>query len=189
MPTVSTLDEVAAKQAITEVIHRYCRGIDRMDRALTLSCWHAGGTDDHSPDYAGSAEGFVEWLWPVHAALLYTRHRCGNILIEIDGPTAAVESYCDITLRARRDGELFDVFLAGRYLDRFERAENVWALRHRQSVTEWYKAAPADLKLSAFEPPLIPRNAVAANAAGPGTRARRDLDDPSYSLFRDGKGR
>jgi len=37
------LDLLAAKQAITEAIHRYCRGVDRMDRALTLSVGHRGG--------------------------------------------------------------------------------------------------------------------------------------------------
>lgn len=180
----STLEDLAAKQAITEVIHRYCRAMDRMDRDLALSCWHPGGTDDHSPDYAGAAEGFIDWLWPLHSALAYTRHRCGNVLIRIDGDAAAVaESYCDITLRARRAGETFDVFLAGRYLDRFECIRGAWALRHRQSITEWRRVARAELKLSAFDPPLFEKSEPGPNSAGAGARARRDASDPSYELL------
>src|SRR5579872_3721315 len=91
--------EVAAKQAITEIMHRYCRGMDRMDRGLTLSCWHPGGTDDHAPLYVGSAAGFVEWLWPVHAAMVCTRHVVSNILIEVEGDTATSETYWTVTLR------------------------------------------------------------------------------------------
>src|SRR5438477_89804 len=41
--TNDELETLAAKQAITEVIYRYCRGLDRMDRALALSVWHPGG--------------------------------------------------------------------------------------------------------------------------------------------------
>ena len=52
-----------------------------MDKALTLSCWHVGGTDDHAPLYKGSAKGFLDWLWPIHAEMVATRHVVGNILI------------------------------------------------------------------------------------------------------------
>lgn len=174
---------LAAKQAITEVIHRYCRALDRMDRALALSCWHEGGTDDHAPDYAGTAEGFIEWLWPIHAALAYTRHRCGNLLIKVGGATAVAESYCDIILRARRDGQTFDLFLAGRYLDRFDCIGGVWALRHRQSITEWLRLAKVERELSAFDPPLFGPGGGARTAVGPRVRASRDTSDPSYALF------
>ena len=44
--TNAAVEELLAKQAIREVIYRYCRGLDRMDRALALSCWHPGGTAD-----------------------------------------------------------------------------------------------------------------------------------------------
>ena len=53
--------DVIDKQAITEIIYRYCRGLDRMDRELTLSCWHEGGTDDHGALFSGTADEFVAW--------------------------------------------------------------------------------------------------------------------------------
>src|SRR6185436_9663893 len=86
-----SLQDVVARLEITEVLHRYARAMDRMDAELALSCWHPGGTDDHAPLYSGSAEGFVEWLWPVHAAMVMTRHVISNILIEVDGDRAGTE--------------------------------------------------------------------------------------------------
>lgn len=88
------LQKLLDKQAISEVIWRYCRGMDRMDKELTLSCWHPGGTDDHAPLFKGTAVGFVEWLWPIHAAMAATRHLVSNITVELNGDRAATE--CEI---------------------------------------------------------------------------------------------
>jgi hypothetical protein len=173
-------DVLAAKQAITDVLCRYCRAMDRMDRALALSCWHARGTDDHSPNYAGPAEGFLDWLWPVHAGFLSTRHCLGNILIEVDGERAASESYCSVILRFRRDGAVYDLFSEGRYLDRFERLDGVWAIRHRQSLADSHRVARLDLTLRDFsDPPLM----APGEGGGPAVRPRRDERDVSYAYL------
>ena len=42
-----TLEELVAKQEISELLHRYCRGIDRFDRDLVRSCYHDDADDDH----------------------------------------------------------------------------------------------------------------------------------------------
>lgn len=34
------LENLLDRQAILDCIHRYCRGVDRMDRQLTLSVYH-----------------------------------------------------------------------------------------------------------------------------------------------------
>jgi hypothetical protein len=85
----------------------------------------------------------------------------------------------------RRGGELYDLFLAGRYLDRFECIDGVWAIRHRTSVTEWSRLEKAELRLRDFDPPLLPAASPDKGRPGPGARARRDADDPAYALFRD----
>ena len=49
MPVATpSLATMAAQQAITDNLHRYCRAMDRMDRELALSCWHPGGTDEQA---------------------------------------------------------------------------------------------------------------------------------------------
>lgn len=176
-----TAAEVAARCAITDVIHRYCRGMDRMDRELTLSCWHPGGTDDHGPLYAGSPEGFVDWLWPVHAAMVVTRHAVSNILIELDGDRAGVETYWNLVLQVPWGDGVYDILAGGRYLDRFECIDDVWAIRHRQSVLDWNRVEPVERTLADFaEPPLI----RPARPGIPLTDGARDRSDPSYRVLR-----
>ena len=34
-----------AKQEIRDVLSRYCRGLDRMDKEMAYSVWHEGGTE------------------------------------------------------------------------------------------------------------------------------------------------
>ena len=173
----TSMADLAAKQSITEVIHRYCRGMDRMDRELTLSCWHPGGTDDHAPLYFGSAQGFVEWLWPVHAAMVSTRHVASNILIEVNGDSACSETYWTVTLRTKGPNGLVDIVGGGRYLDRHECIDGRWAFRHRQSVHDWDRVDPviATMNDAGALPSLVPNNPEA-----PVSHAARDPTDPSY---------
>jgi hypothetical protein len=175
-----THDEVAAKQAITEVLHQYARGLDRMDRALVLSCWHDGGTDDHAPLYAGTAVGFIDWIWPIHADMLVTRHVLSNILIDVNGDTAGSEAYWNVTLRLERDGQVFDLIGGGRYVDRFECIDGVWAIRHRQSISEWNRVEPLVHSQAAFaeRPLIVPNNPEVAR-----TPSRRDVEDYSYTAL------
>ena len=176
------LEELAAKQAITEVIHRYCRGMDRMDRDITISCWHPGGTDDHAPLYKGPVEGFVEWLWPVHAAMTATRHVVSNILIDLDleNDRAGVETYWSLVLRVPRGEETYDIIAGGRYIDQFERIDDVWAIRHRSSLMDVGRVEPVRLTAADFaDPPLIaPNNPEAVTVPW-----ARDASDYSYAVI------
>jgi hypothetical protein len=135
--TMQKRDPLADKSAIMDVLNKYCRAMDRMDKELALSCWHAGGTDNHAPLYAGSAEGFIEWLWPTHARMLTTHHMIGNCLISLNGDTAGVETYWSVALRIPKDGRVYDYRGLGRYVDSFEYLDGRWAIRHRQSIRDW----------------------------------------------------
>ena len=92
--TNDELETLAAKQAITEVIYRYCRGLDRMDRTLALSVWHPGGTADYGEEmYVGTGEGFVDWVWQQHAHFDRHSHQITNILIDVDDPPTAAAHF------------------------------------------------------------------------------------------------
>jgi hypothetical protein len=173
-----TPEELSAKQAITEVIHRYCRAMDRMDAALALSCWHEGGTDDHAPLFAGTAEEFIEWLWPVHAAMESTRHVVSNILIELDSDKAGAESYWTVTLRMKKDGVLYDVIGGGRYVDNFECIDGRWAIRHRQSLHDWDVVTKVEATMATVEPMLEPNNPEVMPKV-----SARDRSDYSYRVI------
>jgi len=173
------LQKLLDKQAITEVIWRYCRGMDRMDKGLTLSCWHPGGTDDHAPLFQGSAESFVEWLWPIHEAMEATRHLVSNITIELNGDRAATESCWLVHLRIPRDDDIYDVIADGRYLDNFEKIDGVWAITHRTSIGCMIRTTKQDSALAAMDPPLIIPNNPESSAAN----WSRNAEDHSYRHF------
>jgi len=172
------LQSGCAKQQITDVIYRYCRGMDRMDRDLTLSCWHPGGTDDHAPLYAGSATGFVDWLWPVHAAMQGTRHVVSNIQIELSGNQAVTESYWNVQLRLFVEEQLTDILGAGRYVDQFECIDDVWAIRHRTSLSDMVSVNKVTEMSSYTQPLIMPNNPETAPRV-----SARDENDYSYEAF------
>lgn len=172
--------ELADQWAITEVLHRYCRGLDRMDRELALSCWHPGGTDSHAPLYDGSAEGFIDWLWPVHQAMSVTRHIVTNVLIDLDGDKAGSECCWTLTLRIPSGDDVYDLSGGGRYIDRFEKIDGVWAIRHRLSVREWSRSdiVEGNANVGHLNPLLKPHRPGIAQ-----TFPARDKSDPSYAVI------
>ncbi len=176
-PIPSLVQDVIDKQAITEIIYRYCRGLDRMDKALTLSCWHEGGTDDHGALFSGTAEDFVAWVWPVHEAMERTQHTISNILIQVDGDRAGAESYYTVYLRTPAEGGVVDIVGGGRYCDEFEKIDGVWRIRHRQSVSDWTQVLPVgEQNLSGAIPPNNPDNRTITGV--------RDPSDYSYQVLK-----
>ena len=135
------LSDLADKQAISEVIYRYCRGLDRLDAAMLATVYHHDAQEDRGAGiYVGSAHGMA----PValrHLALNFSssQHFIGNILIELRGVTAFVESYFQAYHRyADRPGTpATEVMMAGRYLDRFERRAGEWRIAHRRMDMDW----------------------------------------------------
>jgi len=152
------------KQAITEQIHRYARGVDRMDRALARACWHSDGSADYRGLFEGSADALLDWIWQVHSGMQTHSHQMSNILIELDGDRAASETYVTVALRTLGDAPS-DIFSRGRYLDRWSRRDGVWAIDHRIHLPDHATALPV--------PARIPAEPAGA----------RDRSDPSYALI------
>ena len=161
------LAELAAKQEITEVLYGYCRGLDRMDRALAARTWHDDGTADYLGMFTGTGEGFLEWVWAQHEALYRHSHQITNILIEVDGDRAASEAYVTVALRAKDGDQRTDIISRGRYLDRWSRRGGRWAIEHRVHVEDLQS--------------LVPLPAVESVDGSPASR--RDRDDPSYGVL------
>lgn len=167
------LRQLLAKQEIHDVLMRYARGVDRLDEALLRSCYHADSHDDHG-HFKGTGWDFAAFIVRSLAERAHhTTHAVANVLIELDAQDACLaraESYGLSHLRRRdRDGtEWLDVF-AGRYLDRFERRDGVWAIARRLVVHDW--SASSALGGAGF--PL---------ALEGFTQGRRDRDDPVYRL-------
>ena len=173
--SADALDDLVADRDIRAVLVRYCRGIDRMDALLTRSCWHTDGTADYGRLFKGTADGFIEWLWPVHAAMIGHVHSLSNVTVEIDGDAAATESYVHVVLRvpAPDDGQV-DIVGRGRYLDAFERRDGAWAIVHRTYVSDLASTQRVEL--------LDVGGTAPAGTAGSGRQRRRT--GPVRSLVR-----
>ena len=48
------LETLVAKQAIRDALSRYCRGLDRMDKAMAYAVWHPDGTADYQGIFEGT---------------------------------------------------------------------------------------------------------------------------------------
>ncbi len=146
----SALQSLLDREAIRECLYRYCRGVDRRDEAALRSAYWPDATDRHGP-YHGSAEGFIDWaLEKLKGSTARGVHRISNILIDLRGEQAFVESYFD-ALQEERDGEgrLLEVILSGRYLDRFERRDGEWRILARTVVYDRMRKVAMEQELTA----------------------------------------
>jgi len=128
------------RQAIHDVIVRYCRGVDRSDADLVSAAFHDDAIDNHF----GVDLPFREAIGTLKAARsgstappskTTSMHNLCNILIEVDGDVARCESYVVVVVRIPQDsGAAIDWMHAGRYIDRFERRNGDWRIACRTVV-------------------------------------------------------
>lgn len=164
------LQELLDKQACIELVYRLARAIDRCDEALLRSLFHPDATDDHG-GFQGTAAQFVDWVLPVLAGMNRTQHCIANVLIELHGDVAYGESYFTAHhVLPQTEGPDIYMVAAGRYLDRFERRDDVWRFAHRQACYDWNAAAPAT-------------DSWNRDAAGAWTFGTRGPTDKSYANF------
>jgi len=161
-----TIEELVAHHEIRDVLARYTRGIDRMDRELVLSCYHAGAYDDHGA-FQGTAEEFADWVAEALSYFDTTTHFLGQQLVELEGDRAHSETYCvAYHRRAARDGEEgHDLWMGLRYVDRFERRDGEWRIADRRCAFDWTRHDPIT------EEWQLPPEALSGS---------RDRNDPVY---------
>lgn len=134
------ITELMDREAIRECMYGYCRGIDRQDEAALRSAYWPDATDRHGP-YQGSATGFIDWaLKKLAADSDRSIHTIANMSITLRGVQAGVETYF-LALQRDRDaqGVKREVFLAGRYVDRFEKRGDEWRIAERTVVYDWMR--------------------------------------------------
>jgi ketosteroid isomerase-like protein len=149
------LEQLLDREAIRECMYRYCRGIDRQDEAALRSAYWPDATDRHGP-YQGSASGFIDWALDKLATQgERSVHNITNLSITLHGAQAAVETYF-LALQRDRDatGTAREVFLAGRYVDRFEKRGDEWRIAARTVVYDWLRplGSPEGTEAQRFGP-------------------------------------
>ncbi|TVV76624.1 nuclear transport factor 2 family protein [Sphingomonas solaris] len=162
------LRELVDRQEIWEVLLRYGRGVDRLDRELLRSCYHDDAIDDHHV-FAGSPDGFIDWAFEdARATTVSYHHGVNNHSCELDGDDAHTETYYTYIGRNKQPPHLLSI---GRYLDHFQRRDGVWKIANRVCVIEEL------FELTAYPYPVGEGREYAEGARAPATR---DRNDPSY---------
>jgi hypothetical protein len=164
--TERRLLEQLDRAEILDCLTRYARGMDRLDRELARSAYHAGAVDDHV-GFVGEVDDFLDWAFAYHGGQVRHQHYLSNCSVELDGDVAHAETYYTFIGTEHDPSAPLTVF-GGRYVDRFERREGKWGIAVRLCLVEW----AADPKS------LLPADAAEMLAAT-GVMAR-DSTDSSY---------
>lgn len=161
-----------SRQQITDVLHRYARGWDRLDEETLRSCFHSDSTHQHG-GFKGLSHDFITAGWKSVQVTKSMTHMISNIMIELEGDQAVSECY--FLAHHRRPAktnpeEDMDWFLKGRYLDRFERRNGEWKISHRTGLSDFARTfVPADTSFDS-----APREQISL----------RKPNDPIYQLFK-----
>lgn len=165
---VDRLADLADKQAIHELVLRYCRGIDRLDADSVRDCFHPDATDTHGA-FSGTIEEFIVWAFRLLERYDSTMHMVANHLVTIDGDVAVAETYGIAHHRSADPDPRRNLTVGFRYIDRIERRDGgPWRIARRIATTEWVKAPGVG-----SEWPIPADSAV----------GRRDRSDPVFQLL------
>lgn len=165
--------ELADRQAITDCIHLYARGMDRADAELLQEVfWEDAQITGEL--YSGGVEKFISFSVPAGLENWdRMMHMISNTIIRINGDRAASESYFYGYHVGHGGSSTGDLIIAGRYLDRFEQRRGEWRHSEKTIMFDWYREYPDS----------------GGDKPGPmGTQVRLKgepaPDDRSYALFR-----
>ena len=149
---LSALTALLDREAIRDALYRYCRGIDRVDEDALRAAYWPDAPCRHGA-HQGTADEFIAEALKNRRTAGRAIHMIGNILIDLRGEVAAVESYFRSTIATRdADGQPQETLLAGRYIDRFERRAGEWRIGARTIAYDWVRqnAHPSVMEPEAF---------------------------------------
>jgi hypothetical protein len=158
------IEEAKDRQEIHDCLLRYTRGVDRHDKQLMESAYHADALDEHGVA-TGDPNDFCDWAIGYHAESQHQHHHIiTNTTLDLDGDEAHAETYYMFWA----DNRLGPPTLAfGRYIDRFEKRDGRWAIARRVCLTEQITTLG--------EVELPPEFVALVKSTGPSERSRDDI--------------
>ena len=144
------LGELLAKQEITELLYRYCRGVDRLDMEMVRSCYHPDATDSHGT-FEGTVEEYLKWSERLLRRYTGSTHTILNVLIEIDQePVEAASGETVQWARSEAHGiarhwteggpQELNMSVGFRFIDDVSRRNGgQWLISRRVATTEWVR--------------------------------------------------
>ncbi len=133
--------DLFAKQEIYDLCCTYMRGLDRLDADLMRTVFHEDATVDYG-FFQGSADDFVDFAQNALSSHLANHHMIGQVNIKVSGGQAVGEIYFQAFHKVTSDGGPHDLFVCGRYVDRYERRGGIWKISFRSEVNDWSRTEP-----------------------------------------------
>lgn len=166
---VAQIERLTAVEAIRACVYRVCRAVDRIDAELLRSAFHPGAIVHYGKHYDGAVDGWIASAIKHQGTQSQAHHLVGNINIKINGKDDALaESYELARHKSLVDGQIRDLVLGMRTLDRFSRRNGEWKISERTKIIDWGRS------ITANEGPYD---------NGPMPKGARDKSDASYSFF------
>jgi aminoglycoside phosphotransferase (APT) family kinase protein len=161
-----TPERIADRCMIEDLLYRWCRAVDRLDKQGMLDVFWPGAIDSHGP-YIGPVEGLVDWILVRHKPIKVSSHFIGNLLIEFVTPALAlVETYVRTIQQYPPEAKAqlaqftggatggestsTDIFTSSRYMDHVERRGGQWRIARRDLIQDWKRLD--DVKYQALQP-------------------------------------
>jgi hypothetical protein len=137
------------KGALRDLAMRYARAIDRHDRELLLSCYHADAIDHHGVMFRGGPLAYADWQPQIMGQFELTAHYIMNTDYRVRGDLAEGELYF-LAFHRLVPPSRNEMFVGGRYHDRYERRSGVWRIAHRSIAWDFAREFPFDSERFAF---------------------------------------
>ncbi|WP_419825996.1 nuclear transport factor 2 family protein [Sphingomonas sp.] len=130
------LQMLVDREAIRDVVARYCFGTDRCDDAVLWSVYWPEATDNHGV-FSGPVHEYIPFARKIADGTDSMQHFVGSMLIRVTGDTARTESYFFAYIRYRAETGPEDKLVAGRYLDEMEKRDGEWRILRRKVDFDW----------------------------------------------------
>jgi hypothetical protein len=172
MPPIDPLlQEMRDEHQLRQLVHGYCRAVDRGDLESLKDLYYHDAEDAHGGFSAGSADDFIDQLAATRAYLRSMQHHVTTVNFAISGLAAEGEIYT-IAIHTLIAGDRdVDVVVGGRYLDKYEKRDETWKFTERTIVTDW--ARVTDPSAVEFGHPITRDT----------PRGSPDTNDPSHQFF------
>lgn len=130
-------ETVADRVELRELLSRYCRAVDRLDRAELTALFHDDATIDKG-DGPMARDDYIPDILRRHALVPEVSHQITNVVTDfLSDDDAFVQSWgLAVERREQPDGGWADFVFRVRYGDECQRREGVWRILRRMLVID-----------------------------------------------------
>jgi len=139
------LQEMLDHYEITRTLADYCHGCDRCDEPYMTDVYLEDSWDDHGVFRAPGREFAAAMTKQICTTTNTLSHLLGQSLIKVVGDEAGAETYFLAVARTtREDGVEMCNQLGGRFVDKLQRTNGRWLIKHRCVVRDWSISMPIE---------------------------------------------